>query len=206
MDNSSLYVSELSCIRRAQLIFSKLQFEVLPGELLVITGENGSGKSSLLRILAGIATPASGTLTWGGKEIAMADYQSQLHYLNHTNGIKLGLTINENLQMAARLLEQTLHKQSMRQELESLQLLPYQDIQASYLSAGQKRRIALSKLFLISKKLWILDEPLTSLDTQTQQYFYTKLKRHLNLGGMAVMSSHHPVDLQNVVIKKIRIG
>lgn len=208
MDDFPIFsVTNLSCIRRKRSIFSQIQFNLSPGELLIIEGENGSGKSSLLRLLSGIATPANGDINYRNESISKSSlYLADMHYIDHTNGIKLGLTVHENLQMFAHLMEKDLNKACMLEELEALHLLTYLNTQTLYLSAGQKRRIALCKLFIFQKPVWILDEPLTALDAQTQKYFYTQLTKHLQQGGIAVMSSHHKVTLKHDAIQTLRLS
>jgi len=172
-----------------------------------VEGENGSGKSSLLRLLAGIATPSDGSLTWCGKEIntSAANYLSSLHYISHLNGLKLGLTIKENLNMLACLMEQPLNNQCLQSELSKLQLIEFLDTPLRFLSAGQKRRVALAKLFLLPRSIWILDEPLTALDIKTQAYFLQRLTTHLQKTGLAIISTHHPIQLPTISIKKLRL-
>src|SRR3990167_7301219 len=161
---TSLHANHLSCIRQNKPLFSNLSFELNAGEALLIKGPNGSGKSSLLRILAGLATPTHGEHLWCGEKIEdqRLHYFNHLHYISQNNGLKLELSIIENLQLAAHLaLVQIPDLQTL---LSQFQLLADQQTSVKYLSAGQKRRVALAKLFLIPKLLWILDEPLTALD------------------------------------------
>jgi heme exporter protein A len=205
---NSLQAKDLSCSRQQRLIFSSLCFNIDAGHLLLVQGSNGSGKSSLLRLLSGIASPLQGMLYWNQQNIdeALLSYQTQLHYLNHVNGIKLGLTVIENLQMMAGLFETTISAELLESHLQHLELNTHQHQQAKYLSAGQKRRIALLKLFLFPRPLWILDEPLTALDDVTQSYFKAQLTYHLKNNGIAVISSHHAIDLHDVTTHHLRLG
>jgi len=200
-----LQVNHLSCVRQQKEIFTDISFELAASDILLIQGENGSGKSSLLRLIAGLATPEHGDICWRGQTIQTTSYRSELHYLGHLNGIKLGLTVLENLQLAARLADTSLEK--IKTCLDDLQLSNDQHTLTRYLSAGQKRRVALAKLFLIPKLFWILDEPFTSLDDKTQKYFLSQLDSHLKNGGMSIISSHHALQLANDRRMKImRLG
>ena len=200
-----LQAINVSCVRQQKKLFSDLSFTLTAGELLLIEGQNGAGKSSLLRLLSGLATPFSGDVFWQGESIhsARAAYHEQLHYMGHSNGIKLGLTVSENLELAAHLSSSRIP--SFENILESLQLSSYQNTLASYLSAGQKRRIALAKLFLYPKMIWLLDEPLTALDKHTQSIFLAQLKLHLKNGGIAIVSSHHTIHVDQAVIHTLRL-
>jgi len=200
-----LEAQQLGCIRQGRWLFSEVSFSLKAGELLLVEGANGAGKSSLLRLLAGIAAPASGKIFYHQQSIqdCMPDYKEEFHYIGHTNGIRLGLTVAENLALAAELSEQTLS--NMADILSLLQIDKQQHTQTQFLSAGQKRRTALARLFLIPRKLWILDEPFTSLDASTQKILLTKIEDHLANGGMCVMTSHQPVTL-NADVKQLRLA
>lgn len=188
-----LDVVKVGCMRQQRILFSGLSLQLNSGEALVIEGENGCGKSSLLRIIAGIAAPLYGQVRWQQQLISQAAhiYWEQLHYLSHQNGLKLGLTVKENLLLRQHLGLVT--QIDLTTVLNSLQLSAYQHTLVKHLSAGQKRKLALAKLFLFPKPLWILDEPLTALDLSTQQFFMTQLDLHLDHGGMAIISTHQPL-------------
>lgn len=185
----------LSCIRQHNTIFANLSFQLTKGQGLLIEGANGSGKSSLLRLLSGLSTPSTGEIRWQEQAIQSIsiEYVEKLHYIGHANGIKLGLTVEENLRLASYLSRQTSHDHDG--VLSLLQLANHKFTQANYLSAGQKRRLALAKLFLFPKPLWILDEPFTALDANTQTLFLSHLEQHLKKGGMSIISSHHPINI-----------
>lgn len=203
-----LQATNLSCIRQHKTLFTSVSFELRSGEILLIEGPNGSGKSSLLRLLAGLATPCTGDIYWRNKLICHSRlaYSEDLHYLGHTNGIKLGLTVTENLRLASRL---ALKKEDRENEghalLSALQLSTHKNILAKYLSAGQRRRLGLAKLMLFPKTLWILDEPLTALDLPTQAFFLSQLESHLQQGGIAVISSHHPLRFAESTAQTLRL-
>lgn len=200
--NTRLQVTNLECMRNQRRLFHSLSFELNEGELLLILGENGSGKSSLLRLLTGFATPAAGEIKWSGLPIKnnYQDYTKNLHYLGHVNGVKSQLTIQENLELIRH------HALANNQTIpEALQFDPVKNLFAHHVSAGQKRRLALAKLFLLPRKLWILDEPLTALDANSQSFFLSELKKHLQQGGMAVISTHQSIELENMPVKKLRL-
>lgn len=197
----------LGCIRQKKYLFTQLSFELCAGQALLIEGPNGSGKSSLIRLATGLSTPSIGDIFWQDHSIYQLGmtYWENLHYVGHTNGIKLGLTVIENLQLAHQL---SLMKTSVAYDavLDLLQLAHYKNTQACYLSAGQKRRLALAKLFLFPKILWILDEPLTALDSHTQTVFLSHLEKHLEQGGISIISSHHPITLKNISVQSMRLA
>jgi heme exporter protein A len=196
MQPNQLEASHLSCQRQYKLIFADVSFALQKGEALLVEGPNGAGKSSLLRILTGIASPSAGDVYWQGKPIESSDdYKTNLHYIGHRDGIKLGLTVIENLRLSQQLAEAK--PADINNILSLLNLTEQANTQTFYLSAGQKRRVALAALFLYPKILWILDEPLTALDLPMQHFFLERLESHLQNDGIAVISSHHPFTLRS---------
>ncbi|OGT60585.1 MAG: heme ABC exporter, ATP-binding protein CcmA [Gammaproteobacteria bacterium RIFCSPHIGHO2_12_FULL_45_12] len=204
--NPLLQIDHLSCVRQANPLFLDLSFHLGAGDVLLVEGANGSGKSSLLRLLAGLASPDAGEIRWQGKCIHAhrADFLEHLHFIGHPNGLKPKLTVSENLKLTSQL-QLTPVCPPLTDILTALQLTNHQHTLAHELSAGQKRRVALARLLLVPKKLWLLDEPLTALDTTTQHFFLTCLTQHLQQGGMAVISSHHPITLPHVSPQTIRL-
>lgn len=192
-NQSGLTINNITCIRQQQILFRDLNLQIHPGECLLIEGANGSGKTTLLKMLARLATPDSGNILWQGQDIQQYghEYGAELHYVSHQQGIKLGLTIRENLRLAG------LSDELVNNLLPVLHLAQHQHTLASALSAGQKRKLALLRLFVGSKKLWLLDEPLTTLDKFTQDWLLVNITAHLSQGGICVLSSHQPVDLKN---------
>lgn len=209
LDIYLIKANHLTCVRHQRRLFAPISFELKTSEMLLIQGANGSGKSSLLRLLSGIATPASGNVFWQGRSIytVLDDYTQHLHYLGHTNGLKLGLSILENLELARQLNmnpnSYSAISKTREDWLAELHLTAHVHTMTQYLSAGQKRRLALLKCFLFPKPLWILDEPLTSLDRETQALFLKELQNHLKTGGIAIMSSHHTTDFP--IAKKMEL-
>lgn len=207
MLTQGLHADQICCIRQQKFLFQQLSFNLNPGELLIVEGQNGCGKSSLLRLLTGLAEPDQGNIYWQGSNIKRIcyDYWPKLHYIGHTNGIKLGLTINENLKLAMYLAEHNASLHSIENVLDCLQLKEEQHLLTKYLSAGKKRRLALARLFLIKKPLWILDEPFTALDAQSIEIIRDALERHLNQQGLCVISSHHALNF-NRCAEHLRLG
>ena len=201
-----LFVRQLCCTRQQQSLFAPVSFELNAGELLLVEGPNGSGKSSLLRLLCGLATPAHGDIHWQSQCIhtQLQPYMASLHYVSHQNGLKLGLTIEENLRLTSCFSLST-HTPPLMPLLEAFELSAYLHTPIRLLSAGQKRKVAFLKLFLFPKPLWILDEPLTALDAHTQGVFIQKLEEHIEQGGLSIISSHHPIHLQSVAVKSLRL-
>lgn len=199
-------ITELASIRQQRLLFKNLSLNLQQGDCLVIEGPNGSGKSSLLRILAGLALPTHGDIHWQGTPISTNRhaYYADMHYIGHLNGIKSGLTVTENLHLIIELAGGD-STTNIIPVLASLELQHHHHELARHLSAGQKRRLALAKLFCIKKSLWLLDEPLTALDTATQAIFMKQLEQHLQQGGIAVISTHQTISLQHATIKTLKL-
>jgi heme exporter protein A len=201
----SLSASNLECIREDQPLFSELNFAVNSGELLWVTGVNGAGKSSLLRIMAGLLLPAMGDVRWQQQLIAeMPTYNNDMAYLGHKTGIKLGLTVIENLRLF-NAMQSKAPKDDMHNALVQLGLDGLQHRLTQTLSAGQKQRIALARLFLSKAKLWILDEPFTALDVTTIELLESKLKHHINNGGLVVLASHQVSNLASLCAIKMEL-
>ena len=198
---------DLCCDREQQRLFAHLSFEITAGSLLLIEGPNGVGKSTLLQLLAGLITPSSGEIHWQNIAIQQQreSYAREIHYIGHTNGIKLGLTVLENLQLASHLALASIASERLSETLSRLQLENQRTKLAKQLSAGQKRRLALARLLLFRKPLWILDEPLTSLDAATQAMVMQLLEAHVNDGGICVMSSHQSIPFKEIEIKTLRL-
>jgi len=205
--NPELKIINLACIRDDRNLFSKINYHLFPTQLLLVEGTNGSGKSSFLRLIAGILTPTAGTILWQTLSIEKNRflYFRDFHYQGHLPGIKLGLTVAENLSLTKHLLltnQNPLHD-SMLYELGLVNCL---NQMAHTLSAGQKKRLSLAKLFLFPKKLWILDEPFNSLDKEMQAIFLFKLENHLKDGGIAIISAHPPFSCMHLVSHHLYLG
>jgi len=191
---TSLTTRDIACTRGYRDLFAGLNLSLKAGDLLRVEGPNGSGKTSLLRILAGLAQPAEGEVLWDDLVISSldSDYRNQLLYLGHKPAIKYELTPRENLTFAGHLADFS-DRQSIDAALEQLGLYGFEDILCAHLSAGQKRRVALSLLMLSQAKVWILDEPYTSLDVAAVAFLEQQFQRHLESGGILLLTSHQPV-------------
>ena len=192
-----LEVTNLECARGDRSLFRHLGFALEPGRLLHVTGANGSGKTTLLRTLCGLTRPAAGEVRWGGEDIRALgdDYRRILAYVGHSHGIQAELTPPENLRAAAGLAGGA-DESRIEAILERLALLPYHDFPAKILSQGQQRRLALARLALLSRPLWILDEPLSALDARSVALTMEILTEHLAGGGLAVLTSHQDLTVE----------
>lgn len=192
-----LTARNLECVRGDRVLFSQIGFTLAAGCLLQIEGANGSGKTSLLRILAGLGQSAEGDVLWRGRTIRddTAGYQAEMAYLGHALGVKADLTALENLLWFLPLAGIRLSETEAQSLLARVGLDGYEDIPARRLSAGQNQRIALARMLARVALLWILDEPFTALDVAGTAMLNGLLDAHLDAGGMAVVTSHQPLAL-----------
>ena len=200
----SFTATGLSCIRDDRMLFENLAFELVSGQMLLLEGQNGSGKTSLLRILCGFREPDTGTICWCGEAVQDSQFYAQMAYVGHLDGIKKELTVVENLKLSLAL--STLGRYSINEALAKVQLEGYDDSLVQALSAGQKRRLSLARLLMTGNVLWILDEPFTSLDKQGIALIETLMVEHCANGGMIVLTSHHEIDLHGVNVLRINLS
>jgi heme exporter protein A len=198
-----LAVLDLECSRGDRLLFSELNFDLTTGQLLQIEGANGSGKTSLLRILCGLSRPSAGAVHWRGRDVLdqRALYFSEMAYLGHALGIKPELSAVENLRVSLALAGVPFRSDDLFRALEMTGLGGCEDMPARSLSAGQKQRIALARILACPALLWILDEPFTALDVTGIALLRGLLEKHLEQGGMAVLTSHQVVAVRGDVVK-----
>ena len=191
----------LAAFRGERLVFSGLSFAVPAGGATVLVGPNGSGKSTLLRVLAGLGRLEAGLLLWDGRD-ALADrtqHALRVAYVGHQDAVKPGLTVAENLDFYRRVrAAETGPAPTLADALAALGLTDLADLPARMLSAGQKRRLALSRLAVSAAPLWLLDEPTLGLDTAAIARFGTLLRAHRDRGGIVLAATHVPLPLDNV--------
>jgi heme exporter protein A len=201
-----LEVVNLACARGDRPLFRDLSFAVKPGELLHVRGENGSGKTTLLRTLCGLSQPAAGEIRWNSRRIQdlPEDYREQLCYIGHGNAIHGDLTPIENLHFEACL--GTEDRIEAKPALESLGLGRVAGLPAKLLSQGQKRRVALARLAVLKRTLWVLDEPFTALDIRAVDRLLASLARHLDLGGLCILTSHQEVAVADWPVRTLTLG
>jgi heme exporter protein A len=185
-----LAAHSISCHRGGRVVFRSLSFRLLPGEALLVTGPNGAGKTSLLRQLAGLLPLAAGEvrLEGGAPDAALPEL---CHYVGHANAGKTSLSVGENLAFWADFLDGD--RAGRARALAAFGLARLADLPAGLLSAGQKRRLALSRLFAAPRPIWLLDEPQASLDAASLELLDAAIKTHLDDGGVAVVASHVPL-------------
>ncbi|MGH1536907.1 MAG: cytochrome c biogenesis heme-transporting ATPase CcmA [Gammaproteobacteria bacterium] len=204
---SVLNAQGLKCVKGSAELFSNIHFEMKSGEALLVEGSNGSGKTSLLRILCGFNYPADGEISWDGVSIEGHDsYQQQISYIGHASGVKLDLTVMENLVFAQRLVGSERKESEIKDIIRTVGLFKQRNILTRKLSAGQKRRVALARLQLEERQLWVLDEPLTALDKEFVTEFETVLKNHLESKGMLVVTTHRELILPSTKMKRINLS
>ncbi len=191
----------LAAFRGERLVFRDLGFVVPAGGALVLAGPNGSGKSTLLRVLAGLGRLAGGQVLWDGADALddPAHHARRVFYIGHLDAVKLGLTVEENLRFTPGR-----PQGDVRHALEAMGLAELVDLPARMLSAGQKRRLALSRLALSPAPLWLLDEPTLGLDTQAIARFGDLLAAHRSTGGIVVAATHIPLPIGDV--SELRLG
>ncbi len=204
---SVLKAHDLKCVRGSAELFSNLNFSIQSGEALVVEGSNGSGKTSLLRIICGFNQSAEGEITWCDESIDRHEnYQQQISYIGHQSGVKLDLTVFENLLFAQRLVGTNRKESEIKEIIRSGGLYKQRNVLTRKLSAGQKRRVALARLQLEERSIWILDEPLTALDKEFVTGFETVLKNHLDQKGMLILTTHRDLIIPNHLVKRINLS
>ncbi|MBB2916966.1 cytochrome c biogenesis heme-transporting ATPase CcmA [Cupriavidus alkaliphilus] len=202
-----LSASGLAVSRAGRTVLQGIDFGLAPGGLLQVLGANGSGKTTLLRVLCGLASADAGTLQWHGRPLRAGDpgFQQALAYLGHANGIDIDLTPAENLHFAARLAgphaDAGQRAASVARALAAQALECVAQVPVRTLSQGQRRRVALARLALAPRILWLLDEPVTALDADGCARFQRQLDAHLAAGGMAVIATHQLLPAGGAVLR-----
>jgi len=199
LNPSSLRANALTCVRGERTLFTGLDLEVSAGEWLHIRGENGIGKTSLLRLLSGLTKPAAGEIFWNEQLISAdpSEYHRNLLFLGHRDSLKEDLTALENLSIATALDGIAVSEEEILLALHRFGLRGREDLPVNCLSAGQKRRVLLARLLLRQAKLWILDEPFNALDVRAVEMLSELILEHIACGGMAIMTSHQEIPMPN---------
>lgn len=202
-----LEVINLACVRGDNQLFEDLSFVLAEGEVLYVHGPNGSGKTTLLRAICGLVIPEAGEIVWDGKETRKLaeDYRRHIAYFGHLNGLKEELTALENLAISAHLAGVDVTEEEISSVLAKLGVEVCQELPASVLSQGQKKRTALARFVLNKSKLWILDEPFTALDVAAVAVLQTVITEHVQQGGMVVLTTHQEVELEGVNVRHIHL-
>ena len=202
-----LEVSKLGCVRGDRRLFSGLDLSVSPGTFVQLTGPNGSGKTSLLRILCGLLTPAEGEIAWQGANIRSLaeEYVAQVTYLGHRHGIKDELSAVENLRISNALNGVSSVKNVLFEVLGQMGLAGRESLPARLLSEGQRRRVGLARLIVSNTKLWLLDEVLTSLDKGAVSLVRSLIENHVAEGGIAIVATHQELELPSGRTKRLEL-
>ena len=203
-----LEVINLTCVRGTRRLFKELSFSAESGELVELRGPNGSGKTSLLRILCGLAMPAAGEVRWNGTGIRSLgeEYFGAVAYLGHQNAVKDELTAIENLRISSAVCGYALDKREAREILNRVGLTQQQNLPARVLSAGQRRRLAMTRLLTSKARLWILDEVLTSLDDTAMNLSREFISAHLKQDGIAIVATHQDLNLAAPRSKRLQLS
>lgn len=195
----------LCCVRGERRLFQNLNLSVASGECLHVRGENGVGKTSLLRLLTGLSKPESGEVLWGQQSILQdsSSYHRELLFLGHRDALKEDLTALENLQLYAALDDIRLPDDKALAALWRFGLRGREHLPVNYLSAGQKRRVLMARMLTRQARLWILDEPFNALDIQAVETLQVLIAEHTEQGGLVVLTSHQEVSLPRVKVLEL---
>jgi heme exporter protein A len=191
-----LCVEKVHVWRGDRHVLKGVNLEVHPGELMHVSGPNGTGKTTLLRVVSGLLRPEKGSVAWCGRAIAAAaaDYQSALAYASHEPALKSDLTALENLRFSVGL-KRRVTAAELRSSLERTGVGACADLPARVLSAGQRRRVAMARVLAFRADLWLLDEPFTNLDGSGSSLLSALLAEHVGQGGVALVVAHHDLNV-----------
>ena len=196
----------ISCVKGDRLLFENFNLQLQPGEICQVHGSNGAGKTSLLRILCGLSLPDSGEVFWNGSSIRQdpGQFHCDLAYIGHSYGLKMDLTARENLAFSL-----TMQSASMDASIDGaiarVGLSGSEDLLCRLLSAGQRRRVAIARLYLTRAPLWVLDEPLGAIDADGVQDIEAALDAHLAQNGMVILTSHQPIYLEHAAVRAVHL-
>lgn len=203
-----LEIRNLACSRGDHRLFSELSFTLDSGQIMQVQGENGSGKTSLLRSLCGFLMPDEGDIVWRGENIRELDeeYYAEMMYLGHLNAIKDELSALENLQISAGLSGVTLEEKEAMEALRRMGLRGREMLPTKVLSQGQRRRVALARMLVNDAKLWILDEPLAALDVGAVALIQELIAEHLARQGMVIFTTHQPLLVDGIEMRSLNLS
>ena len=207
-----LAVNNLQCVRGERTLFEHLTFNISSATLLYVQGDNGTGKTTLLRTLCGLSTAHAGSISWNGQETKTLaeDYSGQVLYIGHLAGIKEDLTAVENLQFAVNIAGNDITREEAITALTQVNIARCADLPTRVLSQGQKRRVALARLWLQnnpqSQPIWILDEPFTALDTEAIKTLTAHIESYVESGGIVVLTSHQEPNFTPSIMQRLQFN
>jgi heme exporter protein A len=204
-----LSATNLTCIREERLLFDQLNIKIYAGDIVQVEGPNGSGKTSLLRILSGLSQPFEGDILFNEQAIntCREEFHQNLLYLGHLPGVKGEMSAQENLCFNLALHGSQNTQMNTEATLARVNLTGFEDSLASHLSAGQHRRISLARLYRSSARIWILDEPFTAIDKQGVHELEQLFKTHINQGGCVILTTHQDLlTFDSKQVKRITLG
>ena len=192
-----ILANNITCRRGSILIFRNLNFKVENGVATIISGKNGSGKTSLLRIICNLLNPKSGDLIWKGKSIYknLENYLKQITFIADVNSSKGNLTVIENMNFWKKLFSSSITHEDFMRLLDNLNLRQHMNTDANLLSAGQRRKLELTRLIIENRNIWIMDEPFLGLDQDSISIIGQTISDHLNQNGIVILTSHVPVSI-----------
>jgi heme exporter protein A len=198
----------LACVRGERRLFSAVSVTVSAGTVMRVAGDNGSGKTSLLRLVAGLSDPAAGQVLWAGADTRREReaFQRDLVYLGHASGIKDELDAVENLMANCALTDEAVTVAQAQAALGAMGLGERLLLECKVLSAGQRRRVALARLLVTRKRLWLLDEPFSALDPRAVELLAGAVATHLQGGGICLYTTHQPVEIAAPRSEQLMLG